>query len=126
MLNYQSQHWSETSALVISSKVCRQDGLKHITYSPEIIYNYTVDGKTYESKEISYGFTEGGEKEAREKVALYPIGSQVKAFYNPSYPDQSCLEIDREVGGFAIPISAGIFLMVGGLWAANKARKENK
>jgi hypothetical protein len=126
MLISQSQNWAETSGSVISSKVCRSEGIKSTSYSPNIVYRYTVNGKDYESKEITFGFVRGDESEAMEKVSLYSAGSQVKVFYNTSSPEQSCLEPGGSKVGFAIPISVSIVLMVAGIWGANRARKEKR
>lgn len=124
-LVYQSENWAETNGLVISSKVCRFEG-RRISYSPEIVYRYTVNGKNYESRDINYGFRDGDKREADEKVSLYPAGSQVKVFYAPSSPEQACLETGGSARGFVIPVSMGIFLMIGAVWLANRARDKNK
>jgi hypothetical protein len=126
MLINQSQNWAEASGLVISSKVCRSEGIKSTSYSPNIVYRYEVNGKDYESKQITFGFVKGDESEAIEKVSLYSAGSQVKVYYNPSSPEQSCLETGGSKAGFAIPIGLSIIFMVGGIWGANRARKEKR
>ena len=125
-LVYQSENWTQTSGSIISSKVCRCEGTKSISYTPEIVYHYTVDGKDYESKVISYAFVEGSEREANEKVSLYPAGSQVKVFYDPSSPEQACLEHGGSARGFAIPVGASIIFMTAGILLANRTRKEER
>lgn len=126
LLVYRTQNWTATSGSVISSEVCYRRGIKSDSYSPRIVYRYAVDGKEYESREITYGFTEGSKDEAAEKVAQYPAGSEVKVFYNPSSPGQACLERGGAVNGFAIPLIVSFIFMGAAIWLANRERKKKK
>lgn len=124
---YQSQYWPETSGTVISSEICHQKSLKSESYTAKIVYRYAVDGQDHEGRVITYGFGgDGSKREATEKVAQYPAGAQVKVFYNPSSPVESCLETGGPAAGFAFPIAFGVLLMSAAIWLINRERKKKK
>ena len=56
------------------------------------LYEYTIDGKKYESSFISFNanevFTEAG---CMKILANYPVGSVQTAYYNPSDPAMAVL-----------------------------------
>ena len=64
-------------------------------YDVLIRYEYTVDGKTYESTQITFaglglGFME--EPAARELLSRYSPDDEIDVHYNPDHPSEATLE----------------------------------
>ena len=58
----------------------------------EIIYRYSVDGKTYESNQINYA---GDLYRVDYYLNKYPMGKNVSVFYSKTFPSISALEPDN-------------------------------
>jgi hypothetical protein len=90
-----AQAWPSTSGTVLMSSVqSRRTGRSHSIY-PVVVYQYAVDGKTYQSQNIKAGdqyMTVRIAGQAQATVARYPIGASVTVYYNPANPAESALE----------------------------------
>ena len=90
-----AQTWSSTMGTVLSSSVqTRPTGRSHSTF-PVVVYQYEVNGKTYQSQTIKAGDQFMNIRvigEAQATVARYPIGASVMVYYNPENPAESALE----------------------------------
>ena len=66
-------------------------------YRIDLVYNYTVYNETYENFNVYYWGGTGSywdhELDSYEYSLLhdYPVGSNVRVYYNPENPEQSCL-----------------------------------
>ena len=90
-----AQSWSSTMGTVLSSSVQTRHTARSHSIFPVIVYQYEVNGKTYQSQTIKAGdrfmnIRVIGEAEAT--VARYPIGASVMVYYNPANPAESALE----------------------------------
>jgi hypothetical protein len=67
-------------------------GLKINDLLPEIVFNYTVDGRRYtKSQEFPSDLTP--DKEFTDTyLNKYPVGAKVRVFYDPHDPEQATLE----------------------------------
>ena len=90
-----AQTWSSTMGTVVSSSVqTRHTGRSHSTF-PVVVYQYEVNGKTYQSQMIKAGEQFMNIRvigEAQTTVTRYPIGASVMVYYNPENPAESALE----------------------------------
>lgn len=60
-------------------------------HRPRIVYQYQVDGRTYQSRQFSY-FSSGQDKETVQAIVdRYPPGSTHHAYYNPAHPSEAVL-----------------------------------
>lgn len=57
------------------------------------MYTYSVGGQPYVSSRVSPGMEVGGTS-APGVIAKYPVGSQVKVYYNLQNPSEAVLEIN--------------------------------
>jgi len=64
--------------------------LKRMEYA-KVLYEYKVDGKTYQSTRIYFGPELGGTLASR-KAFKYPEGATVAVRYNPKNPSEAVLE----------------------------------
>jgi hypothetical protein len=108
-----SRTWEPTSGSVQSSVIVPGGG-KSGGSQPLVTYEYTVAGKTYQGKNVSFHFnwtTPPG-----VVIQRYPPHSAITVYYNPLKPEQSVLEpgIKREdVKRFLMPFVLGPILLLG-------------
>jgi hypothetical protein len=85
---HQSQHWSKIAGTVRISEVIPAGGY----YGwPDIVYDYSLNGISYQSGKISFGDTLGSRNIAQALTKLFPVGRTVDVVYNPTNPAMSCL-----------------------------------
>lgn len=112
-----STGWTETPCTVISSRVQRHSGSDSTTYSVDVFYRYTVDGREYKSNRYaSLGGSSSGYKRKAAVVKKYPAGSQRVCYVNPKDPTDVLLKpgVGWELLLGLIPsafLGAGIFIM---------------
>lgn len=82
-------------------------------YSPDVEYQYVVDGKTYQNNRFWQERVQISQVEKIEKlIAQYPIGINITVYYNPTNPGDSYLEALPEIN-FPRYIIWGIFILIG-------------
>lgn len=90
-----AQSWPSTMGTVLASSVqSRRSGNSISTY-PVVVYQYDVNGKSYQSQTIKAGdqfFNVRIIGEAQATADRYPVGAQVMVYYNPANPQESALE----------------------------------
>lgn len=90
-----TQTWLSTTGTVLMSSVqSRTSGRSHSIF-PVVVYQYSVNGKNYQSQTIKAGEQFLNVRvigQAQATVALYPIGANVTVYYNPANPAESVLE----------------------------------
>ncbi|WP_417388079.1 DUF3592 domain-containing protein [Gimesia sp.] len=89
----QSASWPQTDAEITKSEVVKEDVRGKPSWDPKISYRYTVDGKDYNSSNVSWrSFNTPIYSHAVEVANKYPVGSVHKTFYSPDDPSRSVLE----------------------------------
>ncbi len=90
-----AQTWPSTSGTVLMSSVqSKRTGRSRSTY-PVVVYQYTVNGQSYQSQRIKAGeqfMSIRVAGEAQATAARYPVGAAVTVYYNPENPAGSALE----------------------------------
>jgi hypothetical protein len=90
-----AKSWSSTIGTILMSTVqTRRTGRSHSTY-PVVVYQYEVNGKSYQSQTIKAGeqfFNVRVMGQAQTTAARYPVGASVMVYYNPANPAESALE----------------------------------
>ena len=131
LLGDQSRAWPSVVGVVESSAVrldhdihrrlqsggaAARSRRKHVV---EIAYRYEVDGQLYRSTRYSFG---SGDTVARarnkEKAHLiarqrFPVGKEIRVFYDPEEPKQSVLAGGLNWGTF-VPLVLGLFFALAG------------
>lgn len=91
-----SQHWASTTGTILMSSVqTSHSSSGGASIYPVIVYQYDVNGKTYQSQTVRVGdkylkVTIPGQ--AQKTVDKYPIGSKVTVYYDPNNPAECALE----------------------------------
>jgi hypothetical protein len=116
-----SKSWPAVQGTVVSSKVVRvldstdKNGKRHYIYKGLVKYSYTVEGQNHLSTRISFGdYSTSRAGHAEKIVANYPIGKQVRVYYDPDFPVQAVLERKAGFGHF-IPALVGFLFLLGGI-----------
>jgi hypothetical protein len=90
-----AQSWPGVMGTILSSSVqSRRTGNSMSTY-PVVVYQYQVNGQTYQGQTIKAGeqfFNVRIIGEAQATADRYPVGAQVMVYYNPANPQESALE----------------------------------
>ena len=121
-----AKSWQETPAKVIWSKVRSHDSDDGTTYSVDIFYRYTFNGRVYRSN--TGGLMSGsssGYSAKKEVTKAHPRGTKIVCYVNPEKPWQAIRK--RDLGWsalFALFPLPFITIGVGGLWWMARKRKE--
>jgi len=104
-----AREWHTTAAQIVRSEVGVHSSSDGTTYSIDITYRYTVDGKQYESKRYDFdAFTSSSGRSGKEEVvAQYPAGSSTFCYYDPSNPSMAVLNRD-----FSLATLVGLFFLI--------------
>jgi len=88
--------WPTVPGRVLKSKVGSHSGpgaRGSGTYAHVIEYEYTVDHVVHTHDHIEVGGNTSGTRNAAEKsVANYPVGREVRVYYDPKDASNACLE----------------------------------
>ncbi len=105
--------WPETECTVISSGV-EETGDDSEPYQPTVVFEYRVDGRTYESRKVTRASaTSSSYDKARAPSDRYPPGSRTTCRVNPDIPGESVLERKLPWVGLVVFLPL-IFVAVGG------------
>lgn len=91
-----AQNWASTTGTIMMSSVqSRRSGTGGYSTIPVIVYQFEVNGKTYQSQNVRVGdkyLKVNVSWQAQETVDKYPIGKQVTVYYDPNNPAECALE----------------------------------
>jgi hypothetical protein len=115
-----ARSWQESSCMVLSSQVGLHPGGRSTTYSVDVVYSYSFDGKEFQAKRYGFfGGSSSGRAGKEEIVARYPPGSRVSCWVDPAHPEQAVLNRQPTVEWLfgLIPL---VFVLVGagGIWGS--------
>lgn len=113
-----AKSWPVTIGIITDSEVAGA-----IKYYPSITYTYTVDSVVYNSNSISnINFNTKNRSVVEEFLKKYPLGAEIKVYYNGSEPSKALLEPGITMGNvllfafgiivLAIPVFLVIFMKV--------------
>jgi hypothetical protein len=99
-----SESWPTAAGLISSSSVDHStDAEGGDSYSPEITYQYQVDGQNLANNQIKFGENSyGSRRKAEEIAANYSIGKQVTVYYEPERPTNAVLEPGVTAGRYLV------------------------
>jgi hypothetical protein len=94
-----SRNWHQTTGTVLLADVQgRRSSDSHGGYStsyyPVVLYQYEVDGRTYQGERISFGMPvgRGSPRAVMQRLAPYTPGASVPVYYDPMNPAEAVLE----------------------------------
>lgn len=93
-LQQASLAWRSAQGRVLKSRV-EVSGGEYTSVSAYVLYEYEVQGQTYQSTQIKAGdrfIRSGSSRDAYQTVDQYPPGTLVTVYYDPANPAESALE----------------------------------
>ncbi|MEK7560409.1 MAG: DUF3592 domain-containing protein [Patescibacteria group bacterium] len=126
---FESKGWPTVDGVITVSNFTtnqdRDDG--SVTYGASIAYDYTVNGAAHTGSTVHFGqYSTSDPSYGRGIVSRYPVGKQVRVFYDPDDPAKSVLESGAGWSSFMV---AGIGLLftllgfVGGFFQFKKYKR---
>ena len=120
--------WPSSEGKIISSEVESKTsstrGVGHgysTSYFANIAYEYSVGGKKYTYKRISYGDYGSSDRVRTERIInSYSKDEMVRVYYNPADPSESVLERGASLPTY-IPLGIGIIFSLSGVMLLYKA-----
>lgn len=86
------------------------------TYSPQVVYTYSVLGQQYTSDQVVIGAKRQYASRARAEAKLaYQPGQQVTVYYNPDKPAQAVLEVGATRGAWGTLAIGIVFTILGAI-----------
>ena len=123
---YSSTTWPRTTGRVTRSELGSESDSRRSAdrtrFWPEVEYEYEVEGKKYQSNNITLdGLRSGphvgtGKTQAENVLAQYPIDVQVDVHYDPRDPVRSTLETGVSTRNFFVPIFSLVLTVMGTAW----------
>jgi hypothetical protein len=113
----QSLKWPSCGGTIIRSEIRQSRGPNgRANCTPHIRYVYSVGGREYASGRIGFHGLGGTSEAASQSTSLsYPVGAQVKVFYDKRKPSRATLEVGYSVTN-AFMIGCGAVLSCVSLW----------
>jgi hypothetical protein len=116
------RRWHQVPARILSSRLAeKKDKEGTLLYSPEIRYEYQVDGRRYETDRWSvFPDWSGSDRVPHEKiVAQFPPGRDVTTWVNPRDPAEAVLSMDSPLPKtlrliLIVVMGAGFMTILGG------------
>jgi hypothetical protein len=109
-----ARSWRETPCIVLTSRVGESSDSDSTTYKVEVLYAYTVDGRSYQSDRYSFETGSSSTRGWKEKaVASLSPGTRTTCWVDPADPRQAVISrgFSRDLF-FLVPLTS-VFLLVG-------------
>lgn len=90
-----SESWPTTSGIITHSEIQQSESDGTTMYSSEINYDFTIDDKSYSGDRItlsSGSSSTSSIREVKKELQAYPIGANVKVYYDPVLPNNAVLK----------------------------------
>ena len=107
--------WPEHPCTILSAQVDSHSSDDGTTYSPKIRYQYSLDGKDFESERYSFLKFSSGHKWAKRIVDQFKPGTNSVCYYDPDDPNTAVLNRDFSGRQFWFGmLFPWLFILVGG------------
>jgi hypothetical protein len=91
--SFRCKSWPTTEATIRTAEMGRHRGSKgSTTYSPDVSYDYSVDGSHYTGTKVAFGMMSSSSSYARGVLQHYRVGAKVPVYYSPTNPAKAVLE----------------------------------
>lgn len=115
-----SKGWPTSEGKVLECTVIekteknKDDGTTSVLYSCDVVYQYSVEGRSYKSSQVSHvRSSSSSSKDAEDTARKYPVGSKVQVHYNPADPSEAVLETHTGGGSAILFLLGAVFFLVG-------------
>ncbi len=88
----EARSWNERPCVIVSSSVGRHSDSDGTTYSVDLVYNYSVEGRQFTGKRYHFfGGSSSGHKKKAAIVARHPAGAETVCYVNPRNPSEAVI-----------------------------------
>jgi hypothetical protein len=107
-----SRGWRAVQGRILDTATLRVRSPIAILSSPAVVYEYTVDGETYQAQTVNYrgSMTLGATVRVLGK---YRPGRRVTVYYDPAHPHLAVLEPGASLGGLVRVLISGAVIWAG-------------
>ena len=106
--------YASADGTVVSTKIeSSSDSEGGTTYTPQVHYTYSVNGRQFQADRISYLFVSSSHQAAQNVVDRFPAGQALTVYYNPASPGDSVLV--RGIDGMHLFV--GLFILLANFMA---------
>jgi hypothetical protein len=121
-----ARNWNPTPCTIVASSVKSHSSDDGTTYSVELIYAYTVDGREHKGWRYTFmGGSSSGYEGKQEIVDRFPPGTKAVCYVNPGNPGESVIE-----RGFTWEYLLGllplVFMLIGAIGFVAFMRKSRR
>jgi hypothetical protein len=114
----QAQAWPTVQGRVVTSEVVEDryrdpTGKATIAFVPNVVYEYKVNGQTYNSRNVIFGQTNYDYLVASRICEKFTVDATPDVYYNPAKPTESVL-VPKSTEGMR-SLVPGIFFIVAGI-----------
>lgn len=106
--------WPTTEGIVMDSYIATHPGSEGQTsYSPELVYQYQVDGVSYNGDRLFVTSHSSDYGWAQSYLDRYPVGSTITVHYNPANPLEAVIETQANQVDYILLIVGVVFAAIG-------------
>lgn len=90
-----SETWPTTTGMITYSDIQQSESDGTTMYAAKINYDFTVDKKSYSGDRItlsSGNSSTSSIREVKKELQTYPLGANVKVYYDPELPNNAVLQ----------------------------------
>ncbi len=114
-----SKRWPTVEATITRSELQEKTDSDGTSYRAELVYRYAVLGRVYLANLHTEGLAfPATEKDARQMVARFPVGSQVQVAVNPANPARAMLDTGVPHASIVLRNASVVAFVVGAVIAA--------
>ena len=127
-----STDWPSTQGRIVESSVeshrsSSGSNGSSTTYHAEIMYEFAVNGVTFNGDRVAYGdYGSSNPSHARSVVNRYPKNKTVTVYYMPDKPEECLLEPGVKGQSFFLPGFGLVFFIVGSFMAVSMPKAMRK
>lgn len=113
-----SENWPTTEGMILESEVRDGQGEESNMFSAHILYEYTVNNQTMEGDRIWFGgdFHSTNREQFQRIVNDYPLGKDVKVYYDPDDPVVAVLQPGAFNSSYIVYIIGCVIMGFGGIF----------
>jgi hypothetical protein len=109
-----SDSWPSVTGVVISSEISESYSDNTKMYSPDVIYEYSVNNEPYTGSRIkSIDGSTSSYSSVQKTLQKYSEGKEIDVYYNPEAPEISMLEPGAGFFTYLIKYAPLLFCLVG-------------
>jgi hypothetical protein len=108
-----SGSWPTAQGRILRSFVLVQKDRSRQSFTPQVEYEYFVEGVVYRATRLRYGQSGTWTRAQSERsIAPYPAGGQAPVFFNPAHPADAVLRRGTSWGNAGVALAGCVFLGV--------------